>query len=91
MYRGRIWDSTQRLSFCVDYVSLLSFLLSAKIRLAGEKIVFPMALYYVEVVHRRRLRRMQPTSAHAQSAWFSFRKYRAASHRLPSHGAFART
>src|SRR5271170_4899433 len=41
---------------------LRSFLLSVKMRFAGEKIVFPMALYYVEVVHRRRL---QPTSAHA--------------------------
>jgi hypothetical protein len=37
--------------------------------------VFPMALYYVEVVHRRRSRRLQPTPAQAKRAWFSLRRY----------------
>ncbi len=65
---------------------------SAKMRFAEEKIVFPMALYYVEVVHRRRLRRMQPTSAHAAKVLGSlFASIRTASHRLRSQGALAPT
>jgi hypothetical protein len=54
--------------------------------------VFPMALYYVEVVHRRRSRRLQPTSAHAANVLDSlFAGIRAARHRLSSQGPFART
>jgi hypothetical protein len=54
--------------------------------------VFPMALYFVEVVHRRRSRRLQPTPAHAANVVGSlFAGIRTASHRLPSQGAFART
>ena len=54
--------------------------------------MFPMALYYVEVVNRRRLRRLQPTPAHAANVLGSlFAGIRAASHRLPSQGTFART
>jgi hypothetical protein len=51
-----------------------------------------MALYYVDVVHRRRSRRLQPTSARAAKVLGSLvAGIRAASHRLPSQGAFART
>src|SRR5579863_9501839 len=88
---GRILASTQRLSFCVGAVSLLSFLLSAKMRLAGEKLCFRWR-YYVEVVHRRGSRRLPPMQAHAANVLGSFfAGIRAASHRLPSQRAFART
>jgi hypothetical protein len=51
--------------------------------------VFPMALHYVEVVHRRRSRRLQPTPAHAANVLGSlFAGIRTASHRLPSQGGF---
>ena len=54
--------------------------------------MFPMALYYGEVVNRRRSRRLQPTPAHTANVLGSlFAGIGAASHRLPSHGAFART
>ena len=60
--------------FChLDHV--LSPMLSAKMRLAGEKSCSRWR-YYVEVVHRRRTRRLQPTAAHAaKRAWFSLRRY----------------
>ena len=54
--------------------------------------MFPMALNYVEVVHRRGLRRLQPTPEHAANVLGSlFAGIETASHRLPSQGAFART
>ena len=38
--------------------------------------MFPMALYYVEVVHRRRSRRLQANAgARGKRAWFSLRRY----------------
>jgi hypothetical protein len=56
-----------------------------------ERNVFPMALLR-RWVHRRRLRRPQPTSAHAASVHgLLFAGIGAATHLLPSHGAFART
>ena len=64
---------------------MLSFLLSVKNGARRREIVFPMALYSVEAVHRRPSRRLQPTPAHAANVLGSlFAGIRAASHRLPT-------